>query len=457
MLQAPDPTVTVGEQQSYAQSLLSRYRMRLGDLDHFELKNEVNRLNHFLAELNLGIQISSSGTKASLIESLLKGIREIFFDTNDDQSVHISRISCDSKEPFSAPLISDESGDSVISLSDDEFEFEKSREHPAEDIILSVLRRTFRHSQLKDGQNWVINRVLSHQKSLLVLPTGAGKSLAFLLPSLLICPRDGITIVISPLIALMRDQMRKLPFNLPAACLSGEVTAAEAAAICTDLKNGYLRILFISPERLCSPSFRRLINLLHRVDRPRTSQITDDLSTEFTGPGVGLLCIDEAHCLSQWSFNFRPSFLRIRREIERIQPKSILALTATAPVHVQQDIQNELGIVSDGIWIQSPARPNLQMMSEYVSNEDEKRKVIIEFLQQSAVVKSKKLPTIIYVWRRNEAESLSEFLQQQGLSSRPYHAGMPSAQRIKIQYLFNRGVIDVVGMIFSIFHQFYPF
>lgn len=162
----------------------------------------------------------------------------------------------------------------------------------------------------------------------------------------------GLTLVVSPLVALMQDQQRKLPFGLPGACLSGSLTAQQImeVSVCTvcwifivliicmiyvctvqiseAVLKGHIRVLYVSPERLCTPAFRRLISLL-KQQQHYSSPHTQHAAV------VSLMCVDEAHCLSQWSYNFRPAFLRIRREIQFIQPASVLALTATATPRIQ--------------------------------------------------------------------------------------------------------------------------
>jgi hypothetical protein len=450
--------------KTYLQSTVLLFRNRLLDFDLFELRAEVARINQILKENRLEWRLPTSGKKEDMVAALVSAITKLFSAEGTevkDSEFEELREHQPSPTLAEGDIILDDSSSesSLIELSDaEEEEQEKKKEEDhrghalqtgidlePEDLVLEALRRSFGLTSLKTGQDWAINRVLSNQRSLLILPTGAGKSLTFLLPSLLGCPRDGVTIVISPLVALMRDQMRKLPFNLPAACLSGEVTATEAAKICADLVAGYLRIIFISPERLCSPSFLRLIKSLRRSTRSACQTLTHDLSSELTGPGVGLLCIDEAHCLSQWSFNFRPSFLRIKREIQRIQPKSVLALTATAPSHVQRDIQLSLGIPDDGIFFIPPHRPNLKLGSQFIKGEEEKREMILEALRKNSESKKRQCPTIVYVWRRDEADTLSQYLQLEGIAAKGYHAGMSSSQRMRIQHLFYRGNLDVVG------------
>jgi ATP-dependent DNA helicase Q4 len=408
-----------------------------------------------MKEANINSRMSANGKKDDLIISLLAAVSEILKLKQVTRSDHTVQSAPSHSSLLEQVDLESSSEESAIELSDTEDLYysppdAKTTPQPSTDhLVIHSLRRTFGLQELRPGQEWAINRVLSKQRSLLVLPTGAGKSLTFLLPSLLCCPRDGITIVISPLVALMRDQMRKLPFNIPAACLSGEVTAIEASRICSEVMEGLLRIIFISPERFCSPSFLRLMRALKRSNRIPCPDLCDDLSSQLTGPGIGLVCIDEAHCLSQWSFNFRPSFLRIRRELERIQPRSVLALTATAPLHVQREIEQSLGIPKDGVFIHPPNRPNLELISQYVDGEEQKRQIILDTLQADSSLKRHQCPTIVYVWRRDEADSLSEFLHLQGISAKGYHAGMSSSQRARIQHLFYKGLLDVVGQVSS--------
>eukprot|EP00985_Skeletonema_marinoi_P013513 scaffold6716_cov75-Skeletonema_marinoi.AAC.1 len=137
----------------------------------------------------------------------------------------------------------------------------------------------------------------------------------------------------------MQDQLRQLPPKIPAATLSGSMTSAQMALIVDDILRGRLKVLFVSPERLASAAFRRLM-------RPKFNLETRQYERQF--PEVSLLCVDEAHCLSQWGHNFRPSYLRVRSLMSLIQPKSVLALTATAGPMVVKDICNTLCIPFDG-------------------------------------------------------------------------------------------------------------
>eukprot|EP01038_Epipyxis_sp_PR26KG_P008848 gene8848-11939_t len=303
------------------------------------------------------------------------------------------------------------------------------------DSLRSSLLHYFGHKSFRQGQRWAIERSIAGKNSLLVMPTGSGKSLCYMLPSVIL---PGLTIVVSPLISLMRDQLKKLPVELPGACLSGEMTARQSAMISKAVLHGEIKILFVSPERLCTQPFRKLMHLIQN----RKYNSNESL--------VSLLCVDEAHCLSQWSFNFRPAFLRIRKEIfEHIKPKAVLALTATATKQVQLDIAKYLNIASnsstastiDSNWllVQSANRNNLHLSCSCVVGDDERRDVILKLLKSSSTENKKRPLTIVYVWKRSEADTLSEFLKVSGVSNVIYHAGMESSQREKSQRMFDNG------------------
>ena len=186
---------------------------------------------------------------------------------------------------------------------------------------------------------------------------------------------EGVCLVVSPLISLMQDQLRHLPPNIPAATLSGNLSSVQVAMTIDDLMKNRIKILFVSPERLASPAFRRLI-------RPKFN--TETLQYERQFPTVSLLCLDEAHCLSQWGHNFRPSYLRIRSLVPMLEPKSILALTATAGPMVIKDICHTLGIPmssrggidNDGVRVLDCKRDNIDVATLIMDSEDSRRSLV---------------------------------------------------------------------------------
>ena len=198
--------------------------------------------------------------------------------------------------------------------------------------LRKTLKQLFGHSDFRQGQEWAIRRCLDHKRTLLVAPTGFGKSLCYTMTSALM---DGVCIVVSPLLSLIQDQLRLLPPGVPAVTLSGNMTKSKMVATLDDIARGRIKIVFVSPERLTSASFRRLFRWKWNAEQ----QVQERMF-----PTVSLLCVDEAHCLSQWAHHFRPSYLRLRSMLTWIQPQSVLAITATAGPKVVQDICHTLGI-----------------------------------------------------------------------------------------------------------------
>jgi hypothetical protein len=281
---------------------------------------------------------------------------------------------------------------------------------------LSMLRDVFGHSEFRAGQKWAIDRVLARKKALLVLATGSGKSLTYQLPALLL---PGITVVVSPLVSLMEDQLTRLPPRLPGASMSGQHGSFRGMAkTLRDLRAGRVRVLFLSPERLCSPSFRRL------------------LLQGSVLPPVSLLCVDEAHCASQWSHNFRPSYMRLRGMLSLLRPESVLALTATASPLVLKDVSSILGIGEDGMHVGSWRRENLKLHVESAANEEGKRGVLYRLLESPHLGDKS---CIVYVWRQVTADALAELLKARGISAVAYHAGMEPGARLAAQTSFSRG------------------
>jgi ATP-dependent DNA helicase Q4 len=313
------------------------------------------------------------------------------------------------------------------------------------------LQQLFGHSNFREGQEWAIERCMSQKRSLLVAPTGFGKSLCYALPASML---EGTCIVVSPLISLIEDQLRQLPPKIPAATLSGGMSASAMACTIDDVLKGRIKILFVSPERLTTPSFRRLFKLKWNKEK----QVM-----ERPFPPVSLLCIDEAHCMSQWAHNFRPSYLRLRSLLECVDPLSVLAVTATAGPPIVNDICRYLEIPFEpetvsgcfvGVKILKSDRDNIDVFCKVMDNADSRlllaQQLLLEPPKTSRFVDLDqpihdgclaKGNVIVYVWRQRDAEVVAEVLTASGVEGGivVYHGGMESKARSTAQSRFLRG------------------
>src|SRR5436190_8135139 len=208
---------------------------------------------------------------------------------------------------------------------------------PLMPAVPDILRSTFGFPAFRDGQQAVVNRLLAGKSVLAIFPTGGGKSLCYQLPALLL---DGLTLVVSPLIALMKDQLDFLAKrSVPAARLDSSLTAAEARQVYTDLRAGTLKMLYVSPERLANERFLQTLRSLK----------------------IALLAVDEVHCVSEWGHNFRPDYLKLATLATDLGVGRVLGLTATAPPAVAADIARAFGIAPADIVRTGFYRPNLTL------------------------------------------------------------------------------------------------
>ena len=269
-----------------------------------------------------------------------------------------------------------------------------------------ALQRIFGFDEFRPGQEAVIGRLVQGRSALAVFPTGAGKSLCYQLPSLLL---DGLTVVISPLIALMKDQLDFLASHgLPAARLDSSLEREETLEVYEELNSGRLKLLYISPERLGNERFLQSL-------RRRT---------------ISLLAVDEAHCISEWGHNFRPDYLKIARLAEQLHVGRVLALTATATPQVARDISRGFGIAEQDVVHTGFYRPNLTLHvtpTDAAGRDD----LLLARLQQRPPG-----PTIVYVTLRRTAEEVARRLSGRGYDARSYHAGMEPDRRSAIQDAF---------------------
>jgi ATP-dependent DNA helicase RecQ len=282
-----------------------------------------------------------------------------------------------------------------------------------------VLRTTFGFESFRAGQGEIIDTVLSGGDVLAVMPTGSGKSLCYQLPALL---RDGLTVVVSPLIALMRNQVAQLrSYGIAAAALNSANDPAENRQVLDGIARGQLRLVYVAPERLTKPD---TIDLLRRAK-------------------VGLFAVDEAHCISQWGHDFRPDYLTLGALQAQLGGVQTIALTATADSSTRGDILDKLFRRRPTVFVHGFDRPNLRLMMRPKSGG---RAQLIDFVRAHRGESG-----IIYCSSRKKTEELAEFLCQNGVRALPYHAGMDGAERSRNQDVFLQedGVVVVATIAFG--------
>lgn len=269
----------------------------------------------------------------------------------------------------------------------------------------TILKETFGYDQFRTGQLSVINKVLAHKHALAIMPTGGGKSITYQLPAMMF---EGLTLVISPLISLMKDQVDGLnTLGIPATFLNSTVDGQEQAQRMSDLRHGVYKMLYVAPERLEVKSFFSFVQQLP----------------------VDLIAIDEAHVLSQWGHDFRPSYLNILPLLSEIPGNpAILGLTATATERVRENLQELLGVSDDDTVLTGFARDNLAL--KIVRNQD-KRDYIAKYLRENADQTG-----IIYAATRKQVDELTTYLNKIGIHAARYHAGLSEKERQKQQEAF---------------------
>ena len=288
---------------------------------------------------------------------------------------------------------------------------------------LDILRQTFGYQEFRPHQAEIVDAALAGRDVLAVMPTSAGKSICYQVPALAL---DGLTIVVSPLISLMADQVGALrQMGVAASYLNSTLSAGERADVLHGVASGALRLVYVAPERLDDPAF------------------TETAAAR----GVSLLAVDEAHCISQWGNDFRPSYQRIVDFLEALPARPpVMALTATATRAVRRDIREALALRDPLVVIASFDRPNLFFSVERPRGRAEKDRALVAFVSERA-----ERSGIVYCSSRRAVEEVCEALRDEGLAATRYHAGLPAAERERNQedFLYDRARVMVATNAFG--------
>jgi ATP-dependent DNA helicase RecQ len=281
------------------------------------------------------------------------------------------------------------------------------------DHLKESLKKYFGYHNFRGNQEAIIKNLLNKQNSFVIMPTGAGKSLCYQLPAML---QEGVAVVISPLIALMKNQVDQLnAFNINAEFLNSTLTKTEINRIKKETLAGEVKLLYVAPESLTKEEYIRFLREAN----------------------VSFVAVDEAHCISEWGHDFRPEYRRIRSIIQQLgNDVPVIALTATATPKVQLDIQKNLQMEDATVFQSSFNRENLYYE---VRPKTQAKKQLIQYIKQH-----KGKSGIVYCLSRKKVEEIAEFLQVNDIKAAPYHAGLDSNVRMKNQDAFLNEDVDVI-------------
>src|SRR5688572_18910070 len=282
------------------------------------------------------------------------------------------------------------------------------------DEARQILARQFGYPDFRVGQVDVVASVLEGHDTLGVLPTGGGKSLCYQVPALVV---DGLTVVVSPLISLMKDQVDRLVSRgVQATYVNSTLGGEEVANRLRRASDGELKLLYVAPERLEGES----------------------LQTSLRQCRIALLAVDEAHCISEWGHEFRPSFRRIAAARSRLAIPQVVAVTATATPRVRTDIANQLGMRRPRVIVGGFDRPNLHYSAHECRDDGEKDLVL------ARMVRTHDRPAIVYASTRTTVERLARRLTRAGIPALPYHGGLEDDYRREVQESFMSGRVDTI-------------
>lgn len=288
---------------------------------------------------------------------------------------------------------------------------------------LDILHQTFGYPTFRPHQEQIVEAAVSGRDVMAVMPTSAGKSICYQVPALAL---GGLTIVVSPLISLMSDQVMALrELGVAAACLNSALDSHERSQTLTEMSRGLLNLVYVAPERLADPAFLDVVQ----------------------SHGLSLLAVDEAHCISQWGNDFRPSYQRICDFIDALPTRPpVMALTATATRQVREDIESTLGLRDPLRVVASFDRPNLSFAVERPSGKRAKDKALLEFVRAH-----EQSSGIVYCMSRRAVEDVCDMLREQGVAATRYHAGLSPEERDRNQadFIYDRSPVMVATNAFG--------
>jgi len=281
--------------------------------------------------------------------------------------------------------------------------------------ISAAAQKLLGFKSLRPGQREAIQSLLEGRDTLLVQPTGSGKSAVYQIAGSLL---DGSTVIVSPLIALQKDQADSIQAARldETAVVNSTLSASEHQEILDRIEQGEIEFIFLAPEQLRSPEI---------LDRLRSA-------------GVSLFAIDEAHCISHWGHDFRPDYLELAHIIEALDRPVVLAMTATAPKEVRAEIVERLGMRDPRVFVHGFDRPNISLRVDLFSDEDEKLESVVKRVEFA------EKPGIVYVATHKHAETLAKELKDRGVEAVFYHGGLKARDREEIQDRFMKGDVPVI-------------
>lgn len=282
------------------------------------------------------------------------------------------------------------------------------------DRARALLETRFGHAAFRPGQERAVSSILAGRDTLVILPTGGGKSLCYQVPALVL---DGLTVVLSPLISLMKDQVDQLVARgVPATFINSSLGAAEISSRLAQVQRGEIKLLYVAPERFDAGG----------------------AGDRIAAAGVSLLAVDEAHCISEWGHDFRPSYRRVREIRERLGTPPTVALTATATPEVRRDIAHSLGLREPDVIVTGFDRPNLRWHVIRTKNDAEKDGTLAHLLERHTGA------AIVYASTRKTVDRVAARLARSGLRAAAYHAGLDDERRREVQDAFMGGDLRVI-------------